>query len=106
MADKKHAASADGSEVSPRKRPRISVESSGRKPVALLTGALGGIGSATAAVLRESGYEVIGMDRNEGECASDHFIQCDIREFHSDANGWTLEGVHTAIASGAHAWIL
>lgn len=64
MADKKHAASADGSEVSPRKRPRISVESSGRKPVALLTGALGGIGSATAAVLRESGYEVSSVQRH------------------------------------------
>ena len=51
-----------------------------------LTGALGGIGSATAAVLRESGYEVIGMDRNDGECAADHFIQCDIRAFHADAN--------------------
>ena len=73
---------------SPRKRARVDVSSDrpDGKKVALLTGALGGIGSATAAVLRESGYLVIGMDRSEGESAADHFLQCDIRAFHADAN--------------------
>ncbi len=70
---------------SPRKRARVDVSADGKK-IALLTGALGGIGSATAAVLRESGYEVIGMDRSQGESAADHFLQCDIRAFHADAN--------------------
>ena len=81
MSDGKPAAAAN----SPRKRARVDVSSDGKK-VALLTGALGGIGSATAAVLRESGYEVIGMDRSEGDSAADHFLQCDIRAFHADAN--------------------
>lgn len=71
--------------TSPRKRARVDVSSDGKK-IALLTGALGGIGAATAAVLRESGYEVIGMDRSMGESAADHFLQCDIRAFHADAN--------------------
>ena len=75
--------------TSPRKRARVDVSSDGKK-IALLTGALGGIGSATAAVLRESGYEVIGMDRSEGESAADHFLQCDIRAFHADANSVRL----------------
>ena len=70
---------------SPRKRPRVDVSLDGKK-IALLTGALGGIGAATATVLRESGYEVIGMDRSAGESAADHFLQCDIRAFHADAN--------------------
>jgi nucleoside-diphosphate-sugar epimerase len=78
------ADAADASS-SPRKRARVDVSADGKK-IALLTGALGGIGSATAAVLRESGYEVIGMDRSAGESAADHFLQCDIRAFHADAN--------------------
>ena len=76
----------DDGGTSPRKRARVSVGEDGRKPVALLTGALGGIGSSTAAVLKESGFEVIGMDRSQGESAADHFLQCDIRAFHTDAN--------------------
>ena len=78
------AAAADAASPS-RKRARVDVSADGKK-VALLTGALGGIGSATAAVLKESGYEVIGMDRSEGESPADHFLQCDIRAFHADAN--------------------
>ena len=42
------------------KRARLDT----RKPVALLTGALGGIGSATATVLRDAGFEVIATDRS------------------------------------------
>jgi NAD(P)-dependent dehydrogenase (short-subunit alcohol dehydrogenase family) len=42
----------------------------------LLTGAAGGIGSATAAELRARGAQVIGLDRHGG----DDILECDVRD--------------------------
>jgi nucleoside-diphosphate-sugar epimerase len=97
------AAAAAGS---PRKRARVDVTSDkpdGAKKIALLTGALGGIGSATASVLRESGYEVIGMDRSQGESAADHFLQCDIRAFHADANSVRSQPTPASLRASPHS---
>lgn len=54
----------------------------------LITGILGGIGSAIAKAFREKGYYVYGVDRNEnisygGFC--DRFMRFDIHEFVTDA---------------------
>ena len=70
---------------------------------ALLTGARGGIGSATASGLRESGYEVIGMDRSQGESAADHFLQCDIRAFHADANSVRSQPTPASLRASPHS---
>ena len=52
------------------------------KPVALITGAAGGIGSATAGVFTEAGWHVVGVDRREIDHLPQvaHFIQADIAE--------------------------
>jgi glucose 1-dehydrogenase len=53
------------------------------KRVVAITGAAGGIGSATARVFRESGWCVVGVDRREmnGHSADvDHFIRADIAD--------------------------
>jgi NAD(P)-dependent dehydrogenase (short-subunit alcohol dehydrogenase family) len=49
------------------------------KETALITGAAGGIGAATAALFRARGYTVIGVDRCAQDRAhTDHFIQADV----------------------------
>lgn len=54
--------------------------------VALITGALGGIGKALCQEFRKSGYYVIGTDRRTGNCESDAFLHLDVRELcHSEA---------------------
>jgi NAD(P)-dependent dehydrogenase (short-subunit alcohol dehydrogenase family) len=55
-----------------------------RKRVALITGALGGIGQALCSEFRRDGYYVIGTDRRDGECDCDHFIRRDIRDIYAD----------------------
>lgn len=50
-------------------------------PVALVTGALGGIGQAICTVLSARGYTVIGTDAHEGLCSTAYFIPCDLRDF-------------------------
>lgn len=52
------------------------------KNIALITGALGGIGSALCRVFRSDGYEVVATDRNKGSCDADHFIQLDVRDIY------------------------
>jgi NAD(P)-dependent dehydrogenase (short-subunit alcohol dehydrogenase family) len=47
--------------------------------VALITGAVGGIGSATVALFRREGWHVIGMDRDAEEAAdADRFVATDL----------------------------
>lgn len=50
--------------------------------VVLITGAAGGIGSATAQVFSDAGWHVIGVDRKQAEGPSGvvHFIQADISD--------------------------
>ncbi len=50
---------------------------------ALITGALGGIGSALCEAFRKAGYFVVGTDRQPGKCDCDAFIQLDIRHLYS-----------------------
>jgi NAD(P)-dependent dehydrogenase (short-subunit alcohol dehydrogenase family) len=56
-----------------------------RKDVALITGALGSIGSALCKVFRAAGYEVVASDRNEGPCDADHFIRLDVRDLYASS---------------------
>jgi len=44
----------------------------------VVTGAASGMGAATAALLRELGAEVHGVDIQRGEAATDHFHLCDL----------------------------
>ncbi len=53
------------------------------KNIALITGALGGIGSALCRAFRSDGYEVVATDRNKGNCEADHFIQLDVLDIYS-----------------------
>ena len=49
--------------------------------VALITGAAGGIGSATCRVFHEAGWYVVGVDRRREDVPGiDHFITCDISD--------------------------
>ncbi|HED54488.1 MAG TPA: SDR family oxidoreductase [Phycisphaerales bacterium] len=49
--------------------------------VALITGAAGGIGSATCRVFHEAGWYVVGVDRRQETVPGiDHFITCDISD--------------------------
>jgi NAD(P)-dependent dehydrogenase (short-subunit alcohol dehydrogenase family) len=50
------------------------------KPIVLITGVAGGIGSATAKVFGENGWHVVGIDRRTAEDVEHlhHFIQADI----------------------------
>lgn len=45
---------------------------------AVVTGALGGIGSALCRAFREEGYVVVGIDRSSGEPDADHHFHFDI----------------------------
>jgi NAD(P)-dependent dehydrogenase (short-subunit alcohol dehydrogenase family) len=49
---------------------------------ALITGALGGIGTALCEEFRRSGYFVIGTDRAKGDAPCDAFIKLDIRDLY------------------------
>jgi len=49
---------------------------------ALITGALGGIGSVTCNVFRDAGYTVVATDRRAGAFEGGHFVQFDIRDLH------------------------
>jgi NAD(P)-dependent dehydrogenase (short-subunit alcohol dehydrogenase family) len=46
---------------------------------ALITGALGGIGSSLCQEFQRAGYFVIGTDRAEGKCQCNAFIKLDVR---------------------------
>jgi len=52
--------------------------------VALITGAIGGIGQALCEEFTNSGYFVIGTDQILGNCKCNKFIQIDINEFLSE----------------------
>src|SRR5262249_18553686 len=47
----------------------------------VITGALGGIGSALCKVFRNAGYRVLATDRKQGDCSCDEFLCEDIRYF-------------------------
>jgi NAD(P)-dependent dehydrogenase (short-subunit alcohol dehydrogenase family) len=49
---------------------------------ALITGAMGGIGSVTCRVFRDAGYNVLAVDRRAGEFEGGHAIRFDIRDLH------------------------
>ena len=51
-------------------------------PIALITGALGGIGVALCEEFRRAGYHVIATDRTRGECACDTFLHLDVRDLY------------------------
>ncbi len=53
--------------------------------VALITGALGGIGQALCSEFRRAGYFVVATDRRSGTCDCDEFIQCDVRDLATQA---------------------
>lgn len=50
--------------------------------IALITGALGGIGQALCSEFQKAGYFVIGTDKREGKCACDAFLNIDVRELY------------------------
>lgn len=50
---------------------------------ALITGALGGIGSSLCTEFRKAGYFVVGTDRQPGAGDCDAFIQLDVRHLYS-----------------------
>jgi NAD(P)-dependent dehydrogenase (short-subunit alcohol dehydrogenase family) len=52
------------------------------KKVALITGVMGGIGSATANAFLEQGWRVFGLDRNapEDNPTDVHYIDCDLAD--------------------------
>ena len=47
----------------------------------VITGALGGIGSALCKVFTDAGYRVLATDRMQGDCSCDKFLCEDIRQF-------------------------
>jgi NAD(P)-dependent dehydrogenase (short-subunit alcohol dehydrogenase family) len=49
------------------------------QPVALITGAAGGIGKALVGTFARGGYRVIGVDREPMEPPDSYFVCCDIR---------------------------
>jgi len=51
--------------------------------IALITGALGGIGQALCTEFQKAGYFVIGTDKREGSCACDAFLNIDIRDLYA-----------------------
>lgn len=51
-------------------------------PIAIVTGATGGIGTTICRTLKGRGYSVIGIDRSSGSCEADELLLCDLREFH------------------------
>jgi NAD(P)-dependent dehydrogenase (short-subunit alcohol dehydrogenase family) len=53
--------------------------------IALITGALGGIGQSLCSEFQRAGYFVIGTDRHDGNCACDAFLRVDIRELYSSS---------------------
>lgn len=56
------------------------------RPVALITGAAGGIGSATCRVFHDAGWTVVGVDRRHETVAGvGHFIEADISDPDSPA---------------------
>jgi NAD(P)-dependent dehydrogenase (short-subunit alcohol dehydrogenase family) len=52
------------------------------KKVALITGVMGGIGSATANAFLEQGWQVFGLDRNAPEHSPKgaHYMVCDLAD--------------------------
>jgi NAD(P)-dependent dehydrogenase (short-subunit alcohol dehydrogenase family) len=49
-------------------------------PVAVITGAAGGIGRATVELFREEGWYVVGMDRRDANDAADRSIRVDLSD--------------------------
>ncbi len=68
------------------------------KPVVLVTGVAGGIGSATAQVFSESGWTVVGVDRREvtKPAGVDQYIAADI------SNPSSLERIFSALSTCHH----
>ena len=52
----------------------------------VITGALGGIGSALCKVFTDAGYRVLATDRKQGDCSCDEFLCEDIRYFCEESN--------------------
>ena len=61
--------------------------------VALITGAAGGIGSATSRVFKEAGWRVVGVDIRGDDDAGDDFLTVDISDPAAPFVAGTLLGV-------------
>ena len=104
---KQHARSQRQLQEFNASRSRGALASDGEIPVhAIVTGVLGGIGSATAKVLVAAGYHVIGLDRRElkhgVECEATTFIQCDIKRYAVGAVGNAAVNAHIREVMGGH----
>lgn len=92
------------------KTPKLS--DAGSKKYAIVTGALGGIGSETVLCLQDKGYTVIGLDRRDPNSVknarnvSDHFFNVDIAKFVAMEKCpdtiKTLEAVKAQLAGSLH----
>lgn len=89
----------------------MSAEKGSAPQVILLTGVLGGIGSAIGELMHERGYLVVGLDRcppKDGQVPTyiDTFIECDIRTLVDDSAeatelGQTILDAVAVLAGGA-----
>ena len=89
----------------------MSAEKGSAPQVILLTGVLGGIGSAIGELMHERGYLVVGLDRcppKDGQVPAyiDKFIECDIRTLVDDSAeatelGQTILDAVAVLAGGA-----
>lgn len=52
--------------------------------IALITGALGGIGSSLCQEFQRAGYFVVGTDKRDGDCACNAFLKLDVRDLYRD----------------------
>ncbi len=70
--------------------------------IALITGALGGIGTALCEEFQRAGYYVIATDRQEGDCACDRFLKLDVRDLYrgEEARHAVRRAVETDLAEG------
>jgi NAD(P)-dependent dehydrogenase (short-subunit alcohol dehydrogenase family) len=76
--------------------------------IALITGALGGIGVALCQEFQRAGYFVVATDRKDGECACDRFLKLDVRDLclRADARRELQETLAPALAEpGLHVLV-
>jgi len=70
------------------------------KRTALITGALGGTGTALCTAFKNAGYRVLATDREQGQCACDEFLREDIRDLCSDSEKLAVFAEHCAKFTG------